>query len=50
MAKQGWKLTKVGPCLTFKRSEPENLQFEIDYLSSDLTWVSNDDPIIRDYK
>lgn len=50
MAKQGWKLTKVGPYLTFKRSEPENLQFEIDYLSSGLTWASSDETIIMDYK
>lgn len=50
MAQKGWKLTKVGTFLTFKRSEPENLQFEIDYFASDLTWTSNNDPIIMDYK
>lgn len=50
MAKQGWKLTKVGAVLTFKRAEPEDLQFEVDYLGADMTWASSEDSFVMDYR
>ncbi len=50
MSKQGWKLTKVGAVLTFKRAEPEDLQFQVDYLSTDMTWASSEDSFVMDYR
>ena len=49
MAKEGWKLTNVNALLTFKRCEPENLKFEIDYLDTNMALTSNENPTVINY-
>jgi len=33
MARRGWLLEKIHPCLTFRRIEPENLTYDVTYFS-----------------
>lgn len=51
LAQQGWVITKVGSTvLTLKLGEPQDLQYEIDFLPQADAFMSDDDPIIKNYK